>query len=294
MKLFPFILILLALTPLSCISPASNNPVSEKSTPAASTSATRVVALTSISADIISQLDATKLVGISGSRLLASNQTLKALPRVSEGRTQPNLEKIAALKPDLAIGAAGFHDGVLDKLKSIGVKTLTTKVDSWRSLEELTKTLATTIQANPEPLLQRYQKCSPNPTSNPGASTLVLVSAQPLLAPNKTSWAGDLLARLGAVNLAAELQGQSPTQGYVTLSPEKILQANPNILILVNVEGVTIEQFKSKPFWRDLKAVQNNRVYTLDYYGLVNPGSIDAILQACSQLKDIYSQNFGK
>ncbi|MEO1764116.1 MAG: ABC transporter substrate-binding protein, partial [Cyanobacteria bacterium J06629_18] len=82
--------------------------------------AKRVVALTSLSSDIIHRLDETKLVGIPGSRLLRQDERFKELPTVSEGRTQPNIEKIVALKPDLVIGAVGFHDQTFKKLKDLG------------------------------------------------------------------------------------------------------------------------------------------------------------------------------
>ncbi|NER52617.1 MAG: hypothetical protein F6J92_39460, partial [Symploca sp. SIO1A3] len=39
---------------------------------------------------------------------------------------------------------------------------------------------------------------------------------------------------------------------------------------------------------KDLRAVQNDQVYVLDYYGFVNSGSVDAIAQACKQLQEIY------
>jgi iron complex transport system substrate-binding protein len=282
------LLLLVTLIPLGCAPSASNNPVTKQPITATNPTPTRIVALTPITADIIHRMAPDRLVGISGSSLLDGNPVLKVIPRVSEGRTQPNLEKIVVLKPDLVIGAAGFHDRALDKLKSMGIATITTKIDSWRSLEDITRNLATTIQADPKPVLQNWEQCSPSQPSVSDTSTLVLVSRQPLLAPNKTSWAGDLLTRFGAVNVAAQLQGQNPTQGYVTLSPEKVLQANPNIMILVNVEGAKTEEFKSAPFWQDLRAVQTNRVYILDYYGFVNPGSIEAISQACQQLKQIY------
>jgi len=248
----------------------------------------RVVALTSLAADIIYRLDSRKLVGIPGSRLLRQNPELAKIPQVSEGLTPPNLEKIVALKPDLVIGATGFHDQVLAKLKNSGIRTLTTQVDSWRSLENLTRTLASEIKADPAPLLQSYQSFltvkSPRPES-----TLVLVSYQPILAPNKTSWAGDLLAKFQINNIAANLQGESLQRGYVTLSPEKVLEANPQILILVDVGDGTVDQLKAAPFWNKLNAVVNNRVYVFDYYGLVNPGSVDAIAKACQQLQQILS-----
>jgi iron complex transport system substrate-binding protein len=65
------------------------------------------------------------------------------------------LEKIIALKPDLVVGASGFHDQTMQKLQQLGNKTLLTQVDSWTSLEELTTALAKSLNTNPEPLLKR-------------------------------------------------------------------------------------------------------------------------------------------
>jgi iron complex transport system substrate-binding protein len=266
-----------AVPPESASSPAPTAPIN-------ATQVNRVVALTSLSADILHRLDQSKLVGIPGSRLLRQNAELAKLPQVSEGQTPPNLEKIVALQPDLVVGAAGFHDKILERLKATGMRTLTTQVTSWQSLQDLTRTLATEIGADPEPLLQSYQAFLPaTPTSS--EPTLVLVSHQPILAPNKTSWAGDLLTQFQIPNLVGDLQGNSPQRGYVTLSPEKVLEANPAVLILVDVGDGTIDKLKTQPFWNKLDAVTNNRVYTFDYYGLVNPGSIDAIAKTCKQLQ---------
>ncbi|MBW4687362.1 MAG: ABC transporter substrate-binding protein [Komarekiella atlantica HA4396-MV6] len=255
-------------------------------------SAKRVVALSSLSADIISQLDKTKIVGITGSRLFNNDPRFKDIPRVSEGQSPPNLEKIVALKPDLVIGAEGFSNIPIQKLQQLGIPTFLTKVNNWESLEELTKTLAKSIDANPQPLLNRYKKFLPDkPTQT---SALVLVSRQPILAPNKNSWAGDLLAKFQVKNLAAELQGKSPISGYVTLSAEKVLEANPEVIILVNSpqgnsEAALLDSLKKEAFWQKLQATEKNRVYVFDYYGLVNPGSIDAIEKACQQLKQAFS-----
>ncbi|QCS51075.1 ABC transporter substrate-binding protein (plasmid) [Picosynechococcus sp. PCC 11901] len=247
---------------------------------------TKIVALTSLSADIIARLDAEKLVGIPGSRLLADNPTFAGLPTVSEGQTPPSLEKIVALKPDLVVGATGFHDQVLARLEELGIQTLATAVPDWRSLEALTQTLAEKTQTDPTPLLESYAQCVPQGAS-PDDPTLVLVSNQPMLAPNKESWAGDLLQRFQLNNLVADLQGDSPQQGYVTLSPEKVLAANPEMLIMVDVGDDSINQLKSAPFWQDLAAVKNDRIYTFDYYGLVNPGGLEAIQSTCEKLQSI-------
>ena len=286
------IILIVAIFTISCTPNLSSQlpqfpaPVSTTSTAKAAVS--KVVALTSLTADIIYRLDKTKLVGIPGSRLLRENAEISKITQVSEGQTPPNLEKIIALKPDLVIGATGFHDQVLEKLKGLGIKTMTSSITSWKSLEDLTLAIATEIQADPAPLIQSYKSLLTNKSSK-SESTLVLVSSQPILAPNKNSWAGDLLTQFQINNAAADLQGQSPQRGYITLSAEKVLEANPKVLILVDVGDGAINKLKEAPFWSKLDAVTRDRVYTFDYYGLVNPGSIDAIAKACTKLQAISS-----
>jgi iron complex transport system substrate-binding protein len=70
---------------------------------------------------------------------------------------------------------------------------------------------------------------------------------------------------------------------------EKILQVNPDVLLVVNTEQTNAEQFKSEPFWNKLKATQNKQVYVFDYYGLVNPGSLDKVEEACTRLREVLS-----
>lgn len=152
-------------------------------------------------------------------------------------------------------------------------------------LESLTKSLAKAVDASPEPLLKEYQTIFEKklPLS---LSTLVLVSTQPLMSPNKDSWTGSLLANLKIKNLADDLQADSSMRGYVFLSPEKILQANPQSLIVIDTgEGKLAEQLKYQAFWKNLSAVKNDRVFVFDYYGLINPGSINALEQATTKLQ---------
>jgi iron complex transport system substrate-binding protein len=114
------------------------------------------------------------------------------------------------------------------------------------------------------------------------------VSRQPILTQNKNSWAGDLMSKFGAKNIPSELQRNSPIGGYVTLSAEKVLEANPDVLIIVNAEPHLLNSLQEEPFWQKLKATKNNRVYVFDYYGLVNPGSLNAIEKACQELEKVF------
>ncbi|MGD1854585.1 MAG: ABC transporter substrate-binding protein [Leptolyngbyaceae cyanobacterium] len=246
----------------------------------------RIVALTSISADIVQLLSADTLVGIPGSPLLTSDARFEGLTVVSSGRTEPDLEKIVALEPDLVIGAAGFHDKTLERLTDLEVNVLSADIDSWENLKNITQGLATQLNVDATPLVERYDACLAE-ADDDGATAIVLASREPLLSPNKESWAGDFLEKFNVQNLTADLQGQSEFQGYITLSPEKVLEMNPEQLLFVDSGGgveVEIAQLKTDPFWSQLSAVQSDRVYAFDYHGLINPGSIQSIERVCQNL----------
>ncbi|NCJ07817.1 ABC transporter substrate-binding protein [Synechococcales cyanobacterium C] len=262
--------------------PEASAPVSPSPPP----SVERVVALTSLSADLVQRLDADKLVGIPGSRLLQDDPRFQDMSVVSEGRTPPNLETIVALEPDLVIGAVGFHDQVLQKLEQLNISTLRTEMGSLQNLEQLTLALATQLGAEPTAIQAQYQACSPADFGSQ-PSILVLTSQQPLLAPNKDSWAGDLLTRFQFQNVVADLQGSGPFSGYVTLSAEKVLEANPEILITVEAAPGMLDALRTEPFWQQLSAVQSGQVHQADYYGLINPGSLQAIQTACQFLQTL-------
>jgi len=257
-----------------------------ESTPAPAATARQIVALTSLTADIIHTLDDDALVGIPGSPILQSDNRFADLPPVSEGRTEPDLETIVALQPDLVIGAKGFHDKILQRLQDLEIETLTTEVDSWASLKRLTQDLAQRIGSDPQPLLERYDACLAQATAT-APTALVLVSRQPLLSPNQDSWAGDFLAQFNIANVTADLQGQSPFQGYITLSEETILATNPEALLIVETGDNLLEQLQADAFWNQLNATQTEAVYRFDYFGLVNPGSIASIEATCRKLSQL-------
>ncbi|MEM6839330.1 MAG: ABC transporter substrate-binding protein [Cyanobacteria bacterium P01_C01_bin.120] len=245
-----------------------------------------VVTLTSLTSDIIHSLDEDALVGIPGRDILTEDERFADIERVSQERAEPDLEKIIALEPDLVVGAKGFHDKSLARLEELGVTTLTVDVAGWDALTTITEELAQQIGADPQPLLDRYDAClAKAPDTSPSA--IVLVSRQPLLSPNKDSWAGDFLEQFNIENLTAELQGESPIAGYVTVPEEKLLTTDPDVLLVVETGDNLLDQLKGDPFWGQLKATQADAVATFEYYGLVNPGSIASIEAVCDRLSQL-------
>ncbi|MEM6426371.1 MAG: ABC transporter substrate-binding protein [Cyanobacteria bacterium P01_D01_bin.128] len=279
----------------ACTSPPADVATPDGAEPTAETSeveaadaqsvegADRVVALSSLTADIVANLDNEKLVGMPGNPLFSEDPKFEGIEVVSQGRIEPDLEKIVALEPDLVVGALGFHDTTLASLEELGIEVLAVDAANWDSLKAITTDLAERTGTSSDELMARYDAClAQAPETAPSA--IVLVSRQPLLSPNKESWAGDFLAQFNIPNLTADLQGDSPFDGYITLPEEKVLTVNPEMLLVIDTGDNLLEQLKGDAFWGELAATQQEQVHSFEYLGLVNPGSIASIEATCEKL----------
>ena len=243
----------------------------------------RIVALTSLTADLINTISKDSLVGVPGSSILKKNNEFDSIPIVSSGRMPPDLEKILSLKPDLVIGAKGFHDRPLLKLKSLGINTLSTSITSLNDLDILYKQIASKLKTQTKSIEDILQNCYSN-KKNKNKNLVVLVSSKPILSPNKNSWAGNLISSFKLNNLASEISNKSEFKGYVNLSTEWLLKSQPENILVIKTPGSNLSQYNSMNIWKKLDAVKNNKVFTFEYYGLINAGGIKAINKACQKL----------
>ena len=246
----------------------------------------RVVALTSLTADLINTISKDSLVGIPGSSILKKNKVFDSIPIVSSGRMPPDLEKILSLKPDLVIGAKGFHDRSLSKLNNLGISTLSTSISNLDDLDNLYKNLASKLKTKTKSLEEILGSCY-SKNKNKNKNLVVLVSSKPILSPNKDSWAGNLISSFKFNNLASEITNKTEFKGYVNLSPEWLIKSQPENILVIKTPGSDMSQYESINIWNKLEAVKNNKIYTFDYYGLINAGGIKAINKACQKLSSI-------
>ena len=247
----------------------------------------RIIALTSLSADLVNQINNQNLVGIPGSSLLIKNNDFDNITIVSRGRMQPDLETIINLNPNLVIGASGFHDKTLSEIKRLGINTLSTNIKSLDSLDNFYKELQRKLEVNNLTSIKEVLKnCYPNYSQDKrnNKEVVALVSVKPILSPGSTSWAGSLISNFRLNNLSANIQNKSQFKGYTNLSLEWLLKAKPNNLILIKTPGSDISQYKNLPVWQKLPAVKNNKIFEFDYYGLINPGNLVSIDNACKKL----------
>ena len=247
----------------------------------------KIVALTSLSADLVNQINKESLVGIPGSSLIRKNSDFDNKTIVSSGRMQPDLEKIIKLNPTLVIGASGFHDKTLSKIKGLGINTLSTNIKSLKSLDNFYQELQRKLEVNNLTSIEEVlESCYPNDSiiKRNNKDVVALVSVKPILSPGANSWAGSLINNFKLNNLSANIQNKTQFKGYANLSLEWLLKTKPNNLILIKTPGSDVSQYKSLPIWEKLPAVKNNKVFEFDYYGLINPGNLDSIDTACRKL----------
>jgi len=246
----------------------------------------RIISLNSLGADIVSKLEIDSLVGIPGSTLLKKDDRFSDKIIVSEGRMPPSLEKIVNLKPSLVIGSERFHDKILDKLNELNIETLSTNTKSINQLEILINDLANYLNKDPSQLNTNIKNCYLDLSKSRG-SAVILASTKPLLSPNSNSWAGKLLDRFNFDNISKDLEAKTEFRGYVNLSPEIILKTKPSKIIVISFPGANENALLSDPVLGKVISKEKSELITFDYYGLINPGSLKTINNACEKLSNI-------
>tara|TARA_Y100001968_G_scaffold291288_2_gene295592 strand:+ start:1983 stop:2810 length:828 start_codon:yes stop_codon:yes gene_type:complete len=246
----------------------------------------RIITLTSLSTDLVNEISPDSLIGVSGSKIIKDNKDYENKVLVTEGRNPPDLEKIISLKPTLVIGAKGFHDKSLNKLNSLGIKTIYTEIRNWDDLENLNNQLTNFIGKKTNKLSSLLADCYPK-INRSRENIVVLATLKPLVSPNSRSWSGSLLERFNFNNLTANLDSKSAFRGYVNLSPEWLITKNPSKIIIINYPSQGKSSLESLSYWKSLKAIEEKNVYDFEYYGLINPGSLNSINTACKKLSSI-------
>lgn len=204
----------------------------------------------------------------------------------------PDIERILALRPDLILisvegnsqhtfatlqrlGLRVFVSnprdipGVYKSLRDIGIltgreKAATMLVDSLRRVELL---LRKTAAGNASP-----------------PSVLMLLSLQPLMTAGRDTFIDEIITLAGACNAAADLRG-----AYPTLNREMLLRMDADVILYPDDMGVSRERMRSGfPEWRELRAMQRERVHRIDADVYLRPGP--RVFQAASELQVLIRQ----
>ena len=167
-------------------------------------------------------------------------EVVRELPSVG-GYSNPSIERILSLKPDLVVGIKTFHRELLDRLSEMGIKTLELTmhrrlynvkesilalgkaVEREEAAEALWGKIASGLENLKEEVAHRYRDDVP--------PILVVVWHEPLIVAGGYSYVDDVMRAIGLPNAAGSIRYTFPQ-----ISREKLLALNPKIVILVKAE----------------------------------------------------------
>lgn len=217
----------------------------------------------------------------------AVKEAVREVPTVGLA-SNPNIEQIIGLKPDLILGInMPFHHNLIPVLDKAGIPILLQSIERYQQIidtlkfygdlagqPEKAQAVIAEIQAKCQSVIDRTK-------DRPAPSVLVLFgSPASFHMATDNSFSGELVKMLGAVNIASQYDSSVATMGYVPLSMEYVAKKNPDVIVLIthNLDDKANSKFQNElannPAWRGLKAVADNKVYALPYnLFAVNPGT---------------------
>lgn len=212
--------------------------------------------------------------------------------------TQPNLEEIAALKPDVIIGTKARHEKIFEQLQKIAPTVLATNVYDFKYSLELTAE-ATGRQQQADDIWEHWQQriryvqkyLRQTLPKWPLTASILNVRADHLRLYLHKSFPGAVLNEIGF---------QFPIEdnrrfgwGMKIKTKEALPSVNADVFfVFLHSEQPLVEQnyhsWVSHPLWNILTAPKNEQVHTVDKVTWILSGGILGANQILDQLVEIY------
>jgi iron complex transport system substrate-binding protein len=186
--------------------------------------------------------------------------SVKALPNVGGG-LDPNIEAIAALRPDLVLAATSSR--VHERLSALGIRAVALEpqnhAQARSAFERVGRVLGLDEAAQVQPAWQTIENgvdavARALPVGARNLKVYFEVSSAPHAA-GEQSFIGQTLARLGARNIVPANLGPFPK-----LNPEFVVRADPDVIIVGDRNAQNLAQ---RPGWAAMRAVRERRVCML-------------------------------
>ena len=196
----------------------------------------------------------------------------------------PSLEKIIALKPDLVIESFHSSDAIDKSLSSNNIEIIKIQANSiediFKNFQKVAKILgkereAEKIIAEKRQKIEKIKKI--DTTEKKG---LFILAPTPMRVFGKGTLPNDIMEMLNIKNVAAGMEGMSPT-----LTPEYIIKENPDIILTFVKDPQEI--VKANPQIKDISAIKNNKFVVLETGQILrgSPRMIDYIADVYQKTK---------
>ena len=198
----------------------------------------------------------------------------KQAPMTKLSGFTPNVEAIAAYKPDLVIISNNI-DGITAKLRALSIPVLDLPAaaklsDVYAEFTELGAATGHVAQARATDSTLKAdikQIVAAEPAHAKPLTYYYEISTNPYYSVTSSTFIGSLLSLLGMKSIADSATGAAAAGGYPTLSAEYILKANPDYIILADTGrtggGQDAATVSSRSGWSVLSAVKGKHIILL-------------------------------
>lgn len=195
--------------------------------------------------------------------------------------SQPNIEKILSLKPDIVFLTGLEQNPAVHELRRLGVRvvisdpaTFDELLSSIREIGSLTGKQgdAEALVASMQATLEEVRRALNRVVAEKRVKVFIELWHEPLMTAGKGSIVDEALTLAGGVNIASDT-----SRPYSIFSPEAVIKRNPDCILFTYMDGSTPDtRMKRRAGWDSIAAVRAGR--------LINDIDPDIILRPSPRL----------
>ena len=196
----------------------------------------------------------------------------------------PDIEKIAALRPDIVFLSLPVHRLIAEKLAEMNVRYYVSQPATIEGVFSELDSVGCLLGAGDraDSLVRDMRAKLDNLPGYPDTpSVYAEISVVPLMAAGAGSFVSSLIARAGGRNVYTD-----PAQEYPMVDPEHVVRAAPEVILILHPEA-DAKEVSERLGWAQIPAVRDSRVYDhLDLNVLSRPGP--RVVKAVYMLGDMF------
>ena len=221
-------------------------------------------------------VDALAQVGVSPVGVADDNKVDRILPQVREKiaawqsvgtRSQPSLEVIASLKPDLIIADPSRHTAVFEELKKIAPTVMfDSRHESYQENLETAQKIGDLVGKTSEmkAKINEHNDYIANIAKNLGVqgkkASFGTSREDKFNIQNDNGYVGSFLTTLGFAPTKL-----NSDQAFVEINLEQLVMEKPEYLFIAHYRDESIaRKWEAEPLWKAIPAVKANHVYSVD------------------------------
>jgi len=225
----------------------------------------RIVSLTPATTEILFELGLDKeIVGVSSFCTWPD----KAREKEKVGSfSNPNIEKIIMLKPDLVILTGMEQEYIKDILSWLNIKYINVdpanlgelifsieKLGSATGTSSKAKILADSIRS----VISRLKRINSNIPQSGKPKIYMEIWHDPIMSPGKDSFVDDMIKAAGGINVTGDLN-----RSYSRIDPEQVILRDPDMIILTYMkpDDWVEKTFAKRLGWEDVSAIKMRKIY---------------------------------